>query len=169
LGGRIAEEVVFDDISSGATGDIKQVTAMARSMVCDWGMSPLGPIAYGGNHDTVFLGRDIGRQESFSQETARLIDLEIRKIVDEQYQRATKVITENRDALMKIAEALLEFETIEGKHIMEIIEHGEIRSTVISSLPPLESDEPPKEPKKAEKSSPKSDLGGAGNPEPSPA
>lgn len=170
LGGRIAEELEFEDISSGAMGDIKQVTSMARSMVCDWGMSPLGPIAYGGNHDTVFLGRDIQRHESFSQETARLIDLAIRKIVDEQYERATQIISENREALTKVAEALLEFETIEGKHILEILEHGEIRSTVISTIPEL-----PAEPEAADDTktddtpAPESDIGNTGNPAPSPA
>ncbi|WRQ88629.1 ATP-dependent zinc metalloprotease FtsH [Actomonas aquatica] len=135
LGGRIAEELCFDDISSGASGDIKQVTSMARHMVCDWGMSPLGPIAYGDNQDTVFLGREITRHENYSQETARQIDHEIRKIVDEQYERATKILTERRAALEAVADALMEYETIEGKHVLEILEHGEIQSPVISSKP----------------------------------
>src|ERR1700712_262425 len=110
LGGRIAEELVLGDISSGAAGDIKQVTKIARHMVCDWGMSPLGPIAYGDNHDTVFLGREITRNENVSEETARRIDVEIHRIIDEQYQRARELISANRSALEKIAEALLEHE-----------------------------------------------------------
>src|SRR5690606_11550536 len=167
LAGRIAEEIVFDDISNGAASDIKQVTRTARHMVCDWGMSPLGPIAYGENQDTVFLGRDITRHESYSQETARRIDDEVKKIVSEQYERATDILNERRAALDGIAEALLEYETIEGKHVMEIIEHGELRSPVISTKP---IEEPPPAPKEGKgKSQPESDIGGAGSPAPSPA
>ena len=149
LGGRIAEEIVLDDISSGASGDIKQVTKIARHMVCDWGMSPLGPIAFGDNQDTVFLGREITRNENVSEETARKIDHEIHRIIDEQYQRATAIITEKRAALDRIAAALLEYETIEGKHVNEILEFGEIRSVVVKQPPPL-----PPEPAAADKANP---------------
>ncbi len=134
FGGRIAEEVVLGDITSGASGDILMATKLARNMVCDWGMSPLGPIAYGENHDTVFLGREITRSENFSEDTARLIDIEIHKLVDEQYSRAKSIILEKRPALDKIAAALLQYETIEGRHVQEILEFGEIRSPV---LPPI--------------------------------
>jgi cell division protease FtsH len=169
LAGRIAEEMIFDDISNGAAGDIKQVTQTARHMVCDWGMSPLGPIAYGENQDTVFLGRDITRQEHFSQETANLIDAEVKKIISTQYERTTKLMTENRDKLVAIAEALLEYETIEGKHVMEIIEHGEIKSPVIPSLPPEEEKSETPAPGSGEKKTDaEEDLGGA-SPAPSPA
>jgi cell division protease FtsH len=135
LGGRIAEELEVGDISSGAAGDIKQITKIARHMVCDWGMSPLGPIAFGDNHDTVFLGREITRNENVSEETARRIDEEIHRIISEQYERAKKIILEHRSALDKIAEALLEFETIEGKHVLEILQFGEMRSPI--TLAPL--------------------------------
>jgi len=134
FGGRISEEVVLGDITSGASGDILMATKLARNMVCDWGMSPLGPIAYGENHDTVFLGREITRSENFSEDTARLIDIEIHKLVDEQYSRAKSIILEKRAALDKIAAALLQYETIEGRHVLEILEFGEIRSPV---LPPV--------------------------------
>jgi len=130
LGGRAAEELVLNDISSGAAGDIKQITKIARHMVCDWGMSSLGPIAYGDNQDTVFLGREITRNENVSEETARQIDEEIHQIVFEQHERAKKLVSEHRSALDKIAESLLEHETIEGKHVLEIIEFGEMRSPV---------------------------------------
>jgi cell division protease FtsH len=143
FGGRIAEEVVLGDVTSGASQDILMATKLARSMVCDWGMSPLGPIAYGENHDTVFLGREISRSESFSDETARMIDIEIRKLIDEQYSRAKSVILEKRQALDKIAEALLQYETIEGKHVMEIIEFGEIRSSVAPPVIIKPADLPP--------------------------
>jgi cell division protease FtsH len=134
LGGRIAEELVLDDVSSGASGDIKQITKIARAMVCDWGMSPLGPVAFGDNHDTVFLGRDITRNENISEETARKIDEEIHRIIDEQYKRATQIIADHRTALDKMAEALLEHETIDGKHVMEILQFGEIRSPILPSV-----------------------------------
>jgi cell division protease FtsH len=135
--GRIAEEIVLNDISNGAAGDIKMVTKIARHMVCDWGMSPLGMIAYGESNDTVFLGREITRSQTYSEETARKIDAEVFRIVNEQYARATEVITARRPALDKIAEALLEHETIEGKHVMEILQFGELRSPVVRDIPPL--------------------------------
>jgi cell division protease FtsH len=134
LGGRIAEEQVLGDISSGAAGDIKQITKIARHMVCDWGMSPLGPVAFGDHHDTVFLGREITRNENISEETARKIDEEIHRIIDEQYVRATAIIKEHRAALDKIAEALLEHETIDGKHVLEILQFGEVRSPILLSI-----------------------------------
>ncbi len=131
-------------ISSGAAGDIKHVTKLARHMVCDWGMSDMGPIAYGENSDTVFLGREISRSENFSEDTARKIDAEVRKIVDEQYARATAILTERRAALDGIAEALLQYETIEGKHVMEIINQGAIISPVVHTLPPVLEEKPGK-------------------------
>jgi len=141
LGGRIAEELVMGDISNGAAGDIKQITKVARHMVCDWGMSELGPIAYGDNQDTIFLGREISRNENFSEATAQKIDAIIRQMVDEQYARATDIIKSHREALDRIAAALLEYETIEGKHVKEIIEFGEVRSAVIRPEPPKPGDD----------------------------
>jgi cell division protease FtsH len=135
LGGRIAEELIMGDVSSGAAGDIKQVTKIARHMVCDWGMSSLGMIAYGESSDTVFLGREITRSQTYSEETARKIDAEVFHIVDEQYNRAKDIIVSHRDALDKIATALLEFETIEGKHVLEVLQFGEIRSPILRDTP----------------------------------
>ena len=157
---------MLGDITSGASSDILQATKLARSMVCDWGMSPLGPIAYGENHDTVFLGREISRSENFSEETARLIDIEIHKLVDEQYNRAKSIIIERRLALDKIAEALLQYETIDGKHVLEILEFGEIRSRVAPPVIGKPADQPDRKP--AEK--PAEGLAGdAPAAEPSPA
>src|SRR5688500_3226149 len=138
LGGRLAEELVLGDISSGAAGDIKQITKIARHMVCDWGMSPLGPVAYGDHHDTVFLGREITRNENVSEETARLIDHEIHRIIDEQYIRAKEVVGSHRSALDKIAEALIEHETLDGKHVLEILQFGEIRSPFATASTPAD-------------------------------
>ncbi|MBX3735708.1 MAG: ATP-dependent zinc metalloprotease FtsH [Candidatus Didemnitutus sp.] len=135
MAGRIAEEFVTNDISDGASGDIKQATKIARYMVCDFGMSELGPIAMGENQDTVFLGRDITRSQHLSEDTARKIDLAVSAFVTSEYQRAEKILKDNRAALDKIAEALLEHETIEGKHVFEVLQHGEIKSPVVSSKP----------------------------------
>jgi len=144
MGGRIGEEIETGDYSSGASQDIKQATAMARHMVCDWGMSSLGPVAFGDNQDHIFLGKEITRNQNYSEETARRIDEEIHKIIDAEFERARELIAEHKSALEKIAEALLEYETLEGKHVHEIIEHGEIRSEVISSKP-IETHEEAKE------------------------
>ena len=169
LGGRIAEELILGDISSGAAGDIKQITKVARHMVCDWGMSPLGPIAFGDNQDTVFLGREITRTENVSEETAHRIDEEIHRIITEQYERAKAIVLERRVVLDKIAEALLEFETIEGKHVMEILQFGEIRSPVIVA-PAGKGGEKPGEKKAPEKApAPEAIAHGGVTPAPTPA
>ncbi|MFT3831296.1 MAG: ATP-dependent zinc metalloprotease FtsH [Opitutaceae bacterium] len=162
LGGRIAEELVFDDISNGAASDIQQVTKLARHMVCDWGMSELGPIAYGENQDTIFLGREISRTESFSEATAQKIDGEVRRIVDEQYARATAILKERRAALDGIAEALLQYETIEGKHVTEIITEGRILSPVTHTIPPVLDDKPEKRGPGSDKKISSTDLGASG-------
>ncbi|MEM9158167.1 MAG: ATP-dependent zinc metalloprotease FtsH [Verrucomicrobiota bacterium] len=132
MAGRIGEEVETGDFSNGASGDIKQATNIARHMVCHWGMSKLGPISFGENQEHLFLGREVSKTHNLSEETAKAIDEEISNLIKGQYDRATQLITEHKDALTKIAEALLEFETIEGVHVQEIIEYGEIRTEVIS-------------------------------------
>ncbi len=167
-GGRIAEELVMEDISNGASGDIKMITQLARHMVCDWGMSSLGPIAYGENQDTVFLGREINRNQNYSEETARKIDVEVRRIVDEQYERARSIIMERRAALDKISEALLEYETIEGKHVLEILQTGAIQSPITLAPGGGKPDEKPAEKKTPEKSAGQEPFGG-GTPAPTPA
>ena len=134
MGGRIGEEIETGDFSNGAAMDIKQATRLARHMVCDWGMSDLGPVAYGENREHMFLAREITRTQNYSEDTAQKIDSAIRKIVRGQFRRAKKLIEEHREALTKVSEALLEFETIEGVHVKEIIEHGEIRTPVESNL-----------------------------------
>jgi cell division protease FtsH len=125
MAGRIAEEIVSDDISSGAAGDIQQATAMARAMVCSWGMSDkLGMVQYGGDNEYVFLGRDMARSKDYSEDTAQEIDTEVRRIIDESYRRAKDLIDSHRDKLELIAKALLEFETLEGTHVEEIVRTG---------------------------------------------
>ncbi|HWA07896.1 MAG TPA: ATP-dependent zinc metalloprotease FtsH [Opitutaceae bacterium] len=167
MGGRIAEELALPDVTSGASGDIKQITSLARSMVCEWGLSPLGMIAYTDNQDTVFLGREITRSHTLSEEMARKIDNEIKRIVDEQYERAKGILVQHRVALDKIAAALLEYETIEGKHVKEILEFGEIRTPVVVALPPQKPDDKAGGKKAPERSAAPEPLGG-GTPVPNP-
>jgi cell division protease FtsH len=131
-------------------------------------MSPLGPVSYGGNHDTVFLGRDITRTENISEDTARRIDVEIQRIISEQHERARTIIGEHRDALNKIAEALLEHETLEGRHVLEILEFGEIRSPIAAAFIGKAADKP-EEKKVADKQAPAEGLGAGPAPAPTPA
>ncbi|HTP82910.1 MAG TPA: cell division protein FtsH, partial [Alphaproteobacteria bacterium] len=131
-------------------------------------MSSLGPIAYGENHDTVFLGREITRSENFSEDTARRIDAEVHLIIDEQYNRAKSIINEKRSELDKIAAALLQYETIEGRHVQEILEFGEIRSPVLPPILPKPGEGAAAK-KPAEKPAPAGLPGDAPAPAPSPA
>lgn len=132
MAGRLGEEIETKDFSNGAANDIKQATKIARHMVCDWGMSHLGPVAYGENQEQLFLAKEITRSQNFSESTAEKIDKAIAEIINAQYERARKIIEEHREALRLIAEALLEHETIEGIHVHELIKYGEIRTVVES-------------------------------------
>ena len=137
MGGRVAEEIVFGDITNGASGDIRQATSLARRMVCEWGMSDeLGMVEYGEAREEVFLARDISKAKNYSEETAKKIDAEIRRIIDRAYADAKKILTEKRDKLELIAEALLEYETLDGSHIIDLIEHGEMKNPPRSPRPP---------------------------------
>lgn len=130
MAGRIGEKVFTNDVSSGASSDIKSATSMARRMVCEWGMSELGPVAFGENRQSLFLGRELTKTQTISEATLRRIDEEIHGIVSSQYARAEALIAEHADAHRKIAEALLEHETLDGVHVREIVEHGEIRTPI---------------------------------------
>ena len=123
--GRIAENLFSHDVSNGATGDIKQMTRLARMMVCEWGMSEkLGMVEYGDHEEHVFLGRDLNRSRAYSESTAQDIDREVRKLIDDAYARALELVTNNRDKVEAIAKALLEYETLDGAQVREIMEHG---------------------------------------------
>jgi len=124
MGGRVAEEIIFghDKVTSGARQDIKMATAEARHMVTEAGMSELlGPLAYGENQDEVFLGRSVARNQQMSEETAKKVDLEIKKIVDEGYQKAKRILTEKIEDLHKLAKNLLLYETLTGEEIRDLI------------------------------------------------
>lgn len=131
MAGRIAEEIVSGDISTGAAGDIQQATQMARAMVCNFGMSEkLGMVQYGEDSEYVFLGRDMVRSKDYSESTAQEIDAEVKRIIDDCYQRASEIIQEHRNKLELIAQSLLEYETLEGTQVEEIVREGRL------SLPP---------------------------------
>jgi ATP-dependent Zn protease len=124
MGGRVAEEIIFgeDKVTTGASSDIEQATKRARAMVMKAGLSKeLGPVSYGENEEEVFLGRSVARTQNMSEETARKVDAEIRKIVDKGYERARKVLTEKIDDLHKLAKALLTYETLSGEEIEDLI------------------------------------------------
>lgn len=130
LGGRVAEELILDQMTTGASNDIERATKMARNMVCQWGMSDkLGPMSFGESNDQVFLGKELVQHRDFSEDTSRLIDSEVRRIIDTAHDTARNLLGENKDVLHKIAEALLERETISGNDIDVIMKGGE--------LPPL--------------------------------
>ena len=140
LGGRVAEALVLNEISSGASNDLQRATSLARQMICEYGMSEkLGAVTFGHRQDQVFLGRDIGRDKDYSEEVAAQIDSEIRQFIDEAYQGTVKLLQDNIDKLHLIAEALIERETLEGYEVQQLMEHGKI-------LPKEEKTaEPPKE------------------------
>jgi len=122
FGGRVAEEIVFERISTGAANDIKQATDLAQRMIRSWGMSEkLGPLSYAKNEEQIFIGREIAQHRDYSDETARKIDEEINTLIDATYNRARKVLEENLDILHKLAELLLEKETVQGKELDELI------------------------------------------------
>jgi len=134
MGGRVAEEMIFGDVTSGASGDIRMATGIARKMVCEWGMSErLGMVEYGEHDDFVFLGRDISRSRAYSEATAQEIDREVKRLCDDAYQRAMKALTQRKDVLIGIAKALLEYETLDGIQVREIINYGRL----INPPPPI--------------------------------
>jgi cell division protease FtsH len=139
MGGRIAEDLTFGQISTGAQNDIEQATEMARKMVCEWGMSDaLGPLTYGKKEEQIFLGKEFNRHQDYSEATALKIDAEIKRIVTEQYERAQKTLTDHRPTLVRVAEALLEYEVLDADQLRQIMEGKpiEVRSTVRPTAPP---------------------------------
>jgi cell division protease FtsH len=149
MGGRIAEGFHSDDVSNGASGDIRQATSLARHMVCEWGMSEkLGMVEYGEGDGPVFLGRgDMGgRRANYSGSTAKLIDEEIKFLIDDAFATATRILNEGRDKVELIAKALLEFETLDANHLRDIIDFGEMRNPPSAPKPPPIPDDLKKKP-----------------------
>ena len=125
MGGRVAEEMIFGDVTAGARSDIKYATKVARQMVCEWGMSEkLGPMTFGEREEHLFLGREVSRAIDYSEMTAQEIDREVRRIIEESHGRARSLLEANREKLIVLAEALLEHEVLTGDEVEEIIKSG---------------------------------------------
>src|SRR5437763_13996571 len=121
MGGRLAEELFLGTMTTGAGNDIEQATALARKLVCEFGMSSLGPLTFGKQEEQIFLGRELAQHRDYSEHTAVSIDDEVRKFIMQGYERAKSILTENRNALVRIAEALLERESLDAAEIKMLI------------------------------------------------
>jgi cell division protease FtsH len=121
MGGRISEEIFLNQMTTGAGNDIERATEMAHKMVCEWGMSELGPLSFGKKEEQIFLGREINQHRDYSEATAIKIDEQVRKLVEDAYNRARRIITERSDAIVRIADALLEREVLEGSEVLDLI------------------------------------------------
>jgi cell division protease FtsH len=151
LGGRVAEELIFGDITSGASDDIGKATKLARRMVTEWGMSDkLGPLTFGHKEELVFLGRDLGEQRNYSEEVAGEIDQEVHRLVDTAYQRAKKILTERREKLVQLAEYLKQEETIEGWQMDAVINSPDGKLPPVPERPKAETPRPPQTQPKAD-------------------
>ena len=153
MGGRIAEEMFTGDVSNGASGDIAQATKLARRMVCE-GMSNLGMIRFSEENEFVFMGRDAGRAREYSEETARQIDSEVKRLIDDAYRQATEILESKKDKVELIAKALLEFETLEGSQIEDLIYLGYMRNPPVIAQKPPPLPPPPSDTPSAEVSKP---------------
>jgi cell division protease FtsH len=146
MGGRVAEEIFLGDVSSGASGDIHQATYYARKMVCEWGMSDkLGMVQYSEDSSMSFLGRDLGTSRSYSERTAQDIDGEVLLLVNTAYERATQMISSHKKEMELITAALLEFETLDGQHVRDLMQHGRMLNPPPRGLTPP-TNPPPVEP-----------------------
>jgi cell division protease FtsH len=147
MGGRVAEEMVFgkEKVTSGAASDIEQATKLARMMVTRWGLSDkLGTVAYGENQDEVFLGYQVSRQQNISEATAQTIDAEVRRLVEAGYAEATQILTDKRADLEVLAKGLIEFETLSGDEIKDLIQGiRPVRESTIEPAGPRSSAVPP--------------------------
>jgi len=163
MGGRIAEELMFNEVSSGASNDIERATETARAMVCRWGMSEkLGPLAFGKSDGEVFLGRDFNSSKDYSEDTARQIDAEVRGIVMGCYEKAKQLLTDHLDALKRVADALVEYETLDAEDVNILLQGGQLTR----EPPPPRVVAPPKSTEKKDKRKILDALDGLPNMEP---
>lgn len=130
LGGRVAEEIIFGEVSIGAYDDFRKATGLARRMVMEWGMSKLGPLQFGEHQGQVFLGRDIGHERNYSETIAYEIDTEVRRIITEQYDRCKDLLQKHRQKLELVAQTLLEIETLNAEQIKSLLEDGKLPDQV---------------------------------------
>ena len=167
LAGRVAEELILGSCTTGASNDLERVTDRARKMVCEWGMSEeIGPLTFGKKEEQIFLGREIAQHQDYSEDTAMQIDKEVKKVVLAAYAEARKLLEENRDALILVAEALLEYEALDAKEVKAVIEGEKIYREL--DVEPPDAPEPEQEEKEKEKEQEKS-LPSLVNPDERPA
>jgi cell division protease FtsH len=170
MGGRAAEEVIFAEITTGAGNDIQQVTALARKMVCEWGMSEeLGPLTYGKKEEMIFLGKEIAHERDYSEATAQRIDREVRKLVETSHQRALKLLRENEDKLHAVAQALLEREILDAVEIDKLLAGEELESPADEEKPQTEPTEEAKAAREDTGEEPQSGIQPSPDPHPGPA
>jgi cell division protease FtsH len=143
MGGRVAEELFLDHLTTGAGNDIEKATDMARRMVCEWGMSDsLGPLTFGKKEEQIFLGREIAQHQDYSEATAVEIDREVKRLVMQCYEKAREVLSTNRDTLLRISEALLEREVLDTDQIAKLVRGEELPPFIVAG--PGSSEPPPK-------------------------
>ena len=141
MGGRAAEMIIFNELTTGARDDIGKATSLARKMVCEWGMSDkLGPLSFGRREEQIFLGREISQHRDYSEKTAELIDTEVRKIVDTEYERASQLLIEKKDLLILVADNLIEREILDGEELDKLIRGEELDDVAPRRYAPLEKD-----------------------------
>ena len=168
MGGRAAEEIFLHHITTGAGNDIERATEIARQMVCEWGMSPLGPLTFGKKEEAIFLGREIAQHRDYSEDTAIKIDVEVRKIVTDGYVKARTILETNRDALERVAQALLVREVLDAVELRLLIE-GKPLPEKPPTPPPAPPPVPAKEPQLALRPEPRPIPGLAKGEKPAPA
>jgi cell division protease FtsH len=147
MGGRSAEEIFLGHITTGAGNDIERATDIARNMVCEWGMSDLGPLAFGKKEEAIFLGREIAQHRDFSEDTALQIDREVKRIVNVGYEAAKNILSSNRETLDRIAVALLEREVIDANEVKLLMENKPLPEKPRTPPPPPPQASPSTDPK----------------------
>jgi len=149
MAGRASEKMLLGKTTTGAANDFEKATEIARKMVCQWGMSDLGPVTFGERDDLVFLGRDLAMHKNFSEKTAEMIDAEVKKIINRNFSRTKELLEKHRDKLIKVAKALLEKEVLTSEELDEIIKGKKIAKGKKASLTSkIKEEKPKKEPKK---------------------
>tara|TARA_B100001964_G_scaffold38485_2_gene41818 strand:- start:3230 stop:5155 length:1926 start_codon:yes stop_codon:yes gene_type:complete len=170
MGGRVAEEICLGQMTTGAGNDIERATEMARKMVCEWGMSEkMGPLTYGAKEEQVFLGKDFSQQKNFSDQTAKLIDQEVKALVMGGYSNAHEILTDNREILEKLALALLDQETLNATEIKDIVNGKEPPADASDEKPPVDNVIAQEEKAKPKSNDDSEGIMGGGLPDPHPA
>jgi cell division protease FtsH len=145
LGGRIAEEITNGKLTTGAGNDLERVTDLARKMVCEWGMSGMGPLTFGKREEQIFLGREISKSQDYSEATAIQIDQEVKRLVMDNYDRAHRILTEQKPILLKIADELLAREVLEADQVMRIVQGQPLEDAAPKATTPAPGDSPRRE------------------------